>query len=364
MLIRDDTLSGTQAFHPLLTDFQRAGTHIHGFFLDRLGSLTGGSHKEQKGDSRTQRVIWAVSRVPQGNAPNTTMTTTDLSAHNRSQLQTDRLHSIRGCLIALALGVMACARSTGATYEHQGDADPLTEGWLSPGVAAGNVTWGPVNSAGVPAWSIDDADTVPQSTKSYVVHPSAAEESSGFALGWSLHMDAEVMNHPDNPSNGSIGIGVVFARGSHGKGYALLLGAEADGDPILSLSVGSGQPSLYTLEGLGAGFHRYEMRYDPLAGDVDVLVDNSLITSAYPGFTHPSYLLPYNTVEWGSGSSADTGHANYSQVVVAFTDRPAVVPEPSTSRLIVGLSLIGILSFLRRGRQMAGQRGQVSRFDK
>ena len=280
---------------------------------------------------------------------------------NNASAVSIRLRENRGgrrqpMLVLLAvLGVCLGSAARAATYQHHGDADPLTEGWVSPGPVSGNVTWGPANSGGTPAWFINDADTVGQSGWSYRAFPTAAEEASGFAHGWSLRMTAEVLNHPDDPWTGSIVLGVAFARGGTGLGYSLALGAEADGDPILSLAVGTGQESRHVLDGLGDGFHTYELRYDPVAGDVDVLVDNSLLVPSYTGFTHPSYALSFNTIEWGSGSSADTGYANYSEVVVTFTERPSVVPEGSVRGAVGALAAVVIASWIRRRFGCAGE---------
>lgn len=247
--------------------------------------------------------------------------------------------------ISLLLVLGGCAPSilrADAIHAHYGDLDPLTEGWFSPAPVAGTVTWGPTVSEAIPAWFINDADTIPNSAKNYRFNPSSTEEAFGFAYGWSMEMQAQVVNQPDDPINGSIVFGMVFARGTHGEGYAFSLGAAEDGDPIMVLTVGTGELVSYVLEGFGPGFHTYLLDYDPVQGDVDVSVDNTLLNGSYGGFIHTAYTEPLSVVEWGSGSSADTGHANYSEVLVTF------VPEGQTWPASVLLPLLACWGWRRK----------------
>jgi hypothetical protein len=102
--------------------------------------------------------------------------------------------------------------------------------------------------------------------------------------------------------------------------FILSFGAQSDGDPTVRLGYEGGPE--YVLEESGGGYHSYSLIYDPAQHTADLFVDGVEVLSDYAG---TAYSLSYNRLMWGSGSSADTGHGNYSDVTFAIGTFPPPV---------------------------------------
>jgi hypothetical protein len=112
-----------------------------------------------------------------------------------------------------------------------------------------------------------------------------------------------------------------------------------DGDPVVYLGFGSGQPS-FEVDGGAGQYHTYSLVFDPLAGSVDLFVGGVERLSYYGGTA-----VATSSVNWGAGVSNGTGQANFESV--SFDINLAEIPEPGTL-LILGLGLAALDITCRR----------------
>lgn len=248
---------------------------------------------------------------------------------------------------AAIAGVLCAGAASAATvFVHAGAADPTTEGWTA--YVGTSTTAGPVFNdllSGYDAWSVDDNSTAvgsPGTLRYYTQTLSAAEVTAGGSAGWRLSLRLRVVDVPDEFVTVS-GFGLASTIGATyrdaTRDWYIAFGSEADGDPIVRLPGGG----TFTLQGGGAGYHLYELVYDPVAGSADLFIDGteqvSNVVGAVTSFAH-------NRVQWGAMTSPDDGHGNFN--LVRFANFPeAVVPLPPAV-LLLGSALFALRTLKRR----------------
>jgi hypothetical protein len=233
-------------------------------------------------------------------------------------------------------------------FSHSGNADPTTEGWsvVEPALVTGpRPATSPVSNdqgSGLDAWSIDDTSLAAGTTWTYTQSPSAADNSQATSLGWTLRANLRIGNLSDSVGNAG-SIILEYANGT--TAYRLALGSEADGDPIALLWDGGTDPNdsriatgtFFTLQNGGAGYHLYEMVYDPFANSVDLFIDGIERVSNYAGISSSLF----NRVAWGSAASSDTGQSNWNQVQFEITAVPLPAALPLFFSGLLGFGWIG-----------------------
>jgi len=211
---------------------------------------------------------------------------------------------------------MVCGTSNASAqilFQHLGSSDPVAvEAWEGSATGPG-VTVGPITIANPPvdAWFIHDDSSALGSTVGYWRTLNACGTAAANAYGWTLRVCMRV-NDPD--SVGSIWCG--FGNGS--RRYSMWFRSNANGEPIVTLQSGV-NTTICIVVGTeyviadsatnchAAGFHLYELTFDPDADSVDFRVDGVSQATGYTGLSFGG--APQ--VSWGSGSSCATGYAEF-----------------------------------------------------
>lgn len=216
------------------------------------------------------------------------------------------------CLSSTALGDLV-------NVKHVGSSDPTTQGWTQGGGGAGTSAGPLINDAGsgLDAWFVDDSST--SGGLGYAALLSAPEVDLANTLGWSLTTTLRI---PNALETAAVSPFLLYANGT--TRWQMAFGSDAEGDPLVLLMDGGGSfPNFtgasFTLEGVGNGYHTYELVFDPDEASADLFIDGTERISDYAGF---AFVEPAG-IGWGTGSSADTGRGHFN--LVEFS----VVPEPS-----------------------------------
>lgn len=199
--------------------------------------------------------------------------------------------------------------------QHEGNSDPASEGWtvLSSGVTP--VAEGPVsNDFGLDAWNMENLPG--NGFKLYEQEVPVAQRLLGDTNGWTLRANLRVIAGEETPGGGIwLEYSTIFRR------FIMAIGHQPDGDPVVRLpstsSAGVFEGLSFAIEGIGSGYHLYELVYDPQTTTADLLVDGVEVVSDYAGTAGIR-----DSVFWGVGTPT-TGNANYNLVELV------VVPEPS-----------------------------------
>jgi len=237
----------------------------------------------------------------------------------------------------LSLFICSCwnVACGGMVALHDGDVDPTTEGWSINTIGA-SATIGPINDGGIFAWTIDDDSATDRFL--YTQSVSNQDISDGNALGWRLSVELRMTEAP-------LPAFVSSQSASYRDGttsYQLGWGIEANNDVYVMLIDGSFASvpfgATFSLAGSGGGYHRYDLIYDPIAGNADLFVDNVEVLSDYIGFG-----LAQQFVGFGAFSTQNTGAANWGRVDLQ------TIPEPSSFVfLLLGFILAGRNFLVRR----------------
>jgi hypothetical protein len=127
----------------------------------------------------------------------------------------------------------------------------------------------------------------------------------------------------------------------------MTFGSQADGDPVVRLVTNAAtDPNVgvvLPLEGLGSGYHDYELASDPGASIASFYADGVLRYSGYAGHSSSPSI-----VAWGGGQSSTTGQGNFAAVEFS-------VPEPRTGMVL--LLLISVFNRRSRGRASFAEAG-------
>ncbi|MDC0936775.1 hypothetical protein OAS39_10855 [Pirellulales bacterium] len=194
---------------------------------------------------------------------------------------------------------------------HVGDNDPLSEGWFDFQGDVPIANNGPVDDAGTAAWNIHDSSTAGGSREAYTRSLTADQLAQAGAEGWSFRGNLRVLDVNESPQ-GAIELSVFL---DSDVGYILWFGADAAGNPIVGEFSGSASSGLAvgrTAVLDDAGYHDFEMAYDPGEQSVDVFADGRLIINNMAPADLEGNVL--NRILWGSNHSSGTGNANYALV--------------------------------------------------
>lgn len=190
---------------------------------------------------------------------------------------------------------------------HQNDANPADEGWSLGGYGIG-ITEGPVAAdpvGGLPAWNINDASTTGGSLRYYSVTPTSEQMKRAAAEGWVMSARLRLIDAPDD-IDASVYFEYAGNSGGLDRRFVVVFGANEAGDPCLSLYEGQS----ICLEGLGGGYHLYELKYDPATATADLFCDGVEYLSDYAGMEN----VGLARVIWGANESISTGSGNYNMV--------------------------------------------------
>ena len=220
-------------------------------------------------------------------------------------------------LVVSFLVLAASPAVAGVVALHQGDTDPLLQGWVveptDPDPPLAGVSVGPATdpspwSSLVSAWAIYDDSTGSGSRRRYEVAPTPTDIAAGQTLGWTLSALLRVVTAPD-PADFSVSL--EYADGS--RRFTASLGSDADENLLVVL--GSGPPvpipAAFTSTA-GTSYHDIALAFDPAAGAsgaADLYVDGERVVSGYQGFAGA-----LTRINFGSGQSSSTGRGHYAEV--------------------------------------------------
>lgn len=224
-------------------------------------------------------------------------------------------------------------------FLHQGNADPLTEGWLhneGRDSLVGPLTW----DMGYDAWYVDDNSTISGSADYYYQLLTLQQTGAGLSAGWQATIRVRMPELADT-MEGSVSFSYSTENwrwqlnfGSDNLGSQTVLARTDDVYPPMGVSVVAG----------GAGYHLYEIVFDPEFNSADVFIDGAERITDWHGFE--LFRDPY--ISFGSMASSDIGQGNYNLV------RFEILPEPATVAF-VGAGLVGIVARARKKRSTRGR---------
>ena len=206
-------------------------------------------------------------------------------------------------VITIPPGTCSKSQPAGVVVSHSGLTNPTTEGWTSNGPSTG-VTVGPISAdLGYDSFFVNDASTVSDGWRSYVQKLSPDVMCWARTSGFTLRSRVRVANTADF-TDGSVTMSFFDSL----RLYELRLGSDGSNNPIVSVS-----GTKITLTGLGAGYHLYEMVYNPATKTVDLKVDGTKRLSNLPGVA--GNVLP-PSVTFGSpiGGANGVGEGRYARV--------------------------------------------------
>jgi hypothetical protein len=210
--------------------------------------------------------------------------------------------------------------------EHAGAADPTTESFTVYTEDEPNLTIGPVvGDMGYDAWNVNSQGA---SICNYQYLPPPEEEAM-IAQGWTLSARIRMVD-ADDPVDG----GVHWRIMDHESRFWIFgMGSTADGDPIIK----DWQHSAITLDGLGNGYHLYELVNQDADGVAELFVDGT----SYGDIAGTPYGSYAPRVEFGCPSGSETGNGNYNWIHLD------AVPEPA-ALVVLALAAPALLRLRRK----------------
>ena len=228
------------------------------------------------------------------------------------------------------------SNSSSLPFVHLDNTDPIGEGWGGTGERSQVITEGIVNDNGVNAWKVHDNASYINGAKNYWKSLTDAQINTLMTEGWKLSTRLRVVAPCDTNSSAScfdetdFGIATWFDAGP-GKRFAMVFGRTVAGDPEVQLltsasSSGTSGPSYVVTDSTANDYYLYELVYDPVSQTADLYVDQSE-DPVIENFAGWNLSTAGKRFTWGSGSSHDTGSANYS--FVELKSNAVVNTEPT-----------------------------------
>lgn len=217
----------------------------------------------------------------------------------------------------VVLGLSTPIFGQGVLYQHFGANNPTSEGFTLVTGGAGGTASAIPNDDGVAAWST-------QVGVGGTLWYSGQLSSAALAQSdWILSVNMRVLQSGRSFENSFVEVGTSDYV------YNLWFAAKANGDPIVRAGAFAYGP-VFVMDGVGAGYHDYQLRYSHTAGSAELWVDGVMrlsgITSSGPS--------GFSVLKWGDGQAGPSS-AYWNSVSLQ------VVPEPSSlSLMLIGLSLI------------------------
>jgi hypothetical protein len=189
---------------------------------------------------------------------------------------------------------------------HQGSSDPISEGWNKERPFVGVDTYPVMDDGGTgfDAWVVDDTVHHGPSEGIYAFDLAPEDVQTAMERGWKLSGRIRVPDLPTQALNGSVGFG--FAE--KGIGWKMNLGMDSDGAAIAVI-----HDDTITLDGLGNGYHLYELVFRPFGDGADLYVDGALVRTEIPA-GRPGHGEAEREVWFGSLSSDHVGQGIYNLV--------------------------------------------------
>lgn len=240
-------------------------------------------------------------------------------------------HAALAVLLAVAGVLVAAPSAASVLVRHAGNTPPTEQGW--EGAGGGLVYDGPVvTPGGTAAWNLSDDSS--NRVRFYRYGIPVARQREIDQSGWVYRARIRVVAGEAVPDGG-----VWLETSSIRQRFMLALGRQADGDPVIRLmsAVGPGvfEGTPIALEGLGDGFHLYELTYDPVTATARVQVDGVTYADGYAGARGN-----LGAAFWGVGIQTANANADFGLVELV------ALPEPATA----GLLAVGMLALAGRRR--------------
>jgi len=234
---------------------------------------------------------------------------------------------VKTCTLITAvvlLGFSTPIFGQGVLYQHLGANNPTGEGFALVTSGAGGTASSIPNDGGVAAWAT-------QVGAGGTLWYSGQLSSASLAQSdWILSVNMRVLQSGPSFENSFVQVR------TNDYIYSLWFAAQADGDPLVRAGAFARGP-VFVMEGAGAGYHDYQLRYSYAAGNAELWVDGLMRLS---GITS-SGQSGISVLQWGEGQ-AGPSRAHWNSV--SFQ----VVPEPSS----LGLMLVGLVLICRKWRRL------------
>ena len=240
--------------------------------------------------------------------------------------------------------------------QHLGANDPTTEGWTAGGpIQPAGINAPVINElgTGIDAWAL--GNTEPGSLSRYYVNVlqdlDLKIQRNAVQYGWTFKENLRIVNTPDDPS-GSVWTVVSMPTQLSQLGnlpiktsFFMYFGAEANGDPIVGFQGTQLGMTFVDLNGLGGGYHLYELSFNPSTKTTDFYVDGSIVVSDLAGRLGTNSLI-----DWGVyPTDTDVGQGNYNLIQLD------VVPEPATVVLLAIGGVIALAASRHHRCQLCGK---------
>ncbi len=234
-------------------------------------------------------------------------------------------------IILLCVAVQICAVPL---IEHNGAADPTTEGWSLVNQGGSPLTlFGPVtNDQGFDSWNMDNRTHSTSGDLLQVRALNTTEVNDALTNGWALKVVARVIQ-----ASHSI---VRFSTGNRLFEINLLtVGDTLNGDPMVVLGGNS-----VTLTGEAGNYHEYLLIDEDADGAADLYIDGQLAISGYTGASH-NFI---QRISFGDNGGSTTNNFNINYNHVSFEISPTLATVPETSSLALLLVALGLLASRRK----------------